>query len=211
MSPRLLAACASLFVLGLGVAAHAQDDGGKKTMQRKKAKAEAAEPAPGELRRDPNGVKGISPMWEAINKGDAAYVARDFAGAIAAYQEAITKAPQNPLAHYRKGQALVGKGDLEEAIKSYTDALRFAQGSSALRAKIMFVIADVRERQKALEDANDNWAKYDAFVAGDPTSKGYSATAKERQKRIADVRRINAEGAEVRARIEKRQAEASKR
>src|SRR5215217_106305 len=55
------------------------------------------------VRRDPKGVKGISPYVELINKGDRAYVSRDFDGAIAAYREAIQSEPQNPLGHYRAG------------------------------------------------------------------------------------------------------------
>lgn len=189
----LLCAC-----LTTGVSAQAQEG--------KKKGADAA----GGVRRDPNGVKGISPMWEALNKGDAAYTARDFDAAIAAYTEAITKAPQNPLGHYRKGQALTAKGELEEAVRAYTDALRFSQGSSAMKAKVLLVIADVRERQKALEDAQDSWTKYEEFVQGDATAKGYPATASERKSRIAAVVKLNADSAAVRARIEKRAQQAGK-
>jgi hypothetical protein len=41
----------------------------------------------GGVRKDPQGIKGISPYWEAIREGDGAYVARDYAAAIAAFSE----------------------------------------------------------------------------------------------------------------------------
>src|SRR4051812_42230602 len=44
-------------------------------------------------RRDPKGIKGISPFWEAIKKGDDAVAARDTEGAKAAYQDAIKLEP----------------------------------------------------------------------------------------------------------------------
>src|SRR5690348_11351137 len=53
------------------------------------------------VRHDPKGVKGISPYLEQINKGDRAYIARDFDGAIAAYREAIKTDPEKALGHYR--------------------------------------------------------------------------------------------------------------
>ena len=42
------------------------------------------------VRRDPKGLSGISPMWEAISKGDSAVLARDYDAAFAAYREDIT-------------------------------------------------------------------------------------------------------------------------
>ncbi len=195
-----------LFGAALAVGAPALAQQGKK----KDTAAAATAPDADGVRRDPNGVKGISPLWEAFGKGDAAYIARDFDAAIAAYTEAIRVAPQNPLGHYRKGQALVAKGALEDAMRSYTDALRFSQGSSALRAKILLVIADVRERQRALEDAQDSWTKYEEFVTSDATAKGYPATAAERKKRIKVIVKLNADSAAVRERIEKRAQQAGK-
>ncbi|HYP90280.1 MAG TPA: hypothetical protein VEQ59_19045, partial [Polyangiaceae bacterium] len=42
------------------------------------AKAEAPAVSADGVRRDANGVKGLSPYMEALIKGDKAYVARDF-------------------------------------------------------------------------------------------------------------------------------------
>src|SRR5512138_1357783 len=60
----------------------------------------ATQRSPG-IRRDPAGKKGIGPYWEAIRHGDEAALARDFAKAEAAYQEAIGLEPKNPMGHFR--------------------------------------------------------------------------------------------------------------
>src|SRR5437868_12331084 len=75
------------------------------------------------VRRDPKGIKGISPYMELILKGDHAYVARDFDGAIAAYREAIKTEPEKALAHYRVGAAQLAKGDQKEAEAAFVDGL----------------------------------------------------------------------------------------
>src|SRR5687768_7464609 len=57
--------------------------------------------APGQPRRDPNGQTGISPYMEQLKKGEDAYVARDFPGAVAAFQEAIKIDVQKMVGYYR--------------------------------------------------------------------------------------------------------------
>src|SRR5688572_20063397 len=92
------------------------------------------------------------PFGDALNKGDAAYIARDFDGAIKAYREAIEKESQNPLGHYRLGEAQLAKGDMNEAEQSWQAGLRFAGKDEKLRAKLLFVLADLRERQKNYDE-----------------------------------------------------------
>jgi tetratricopeptide (TPR) repeat protein len=170
-------------------------------------KAEAA-PASNEVRRDPKGIKGISPYWEALIKGDKAFVARDFEGAIAAYQEAIKIEPQNPLGHYRMGEAQLAKGNQKEAEESWSTGVRFAGENHKLRAKLLFVLADLRERQKSLDEAEARWTQYEQFVKSQPESKGFAATPPERKKRIAEWKKISADSAEVKKRIDARLKEA---
>jgi len=170
-------------------------------------KADAA-PASNEVRRDPKGIKGISPYWEALIKGDKAYVARDFDGAIAGYQEAIKIEPQNPLGHYRMGEAQLAKGNQKEAEESWATGVRFAGENHKLRAKLLFVLADLRERQKSLDEADARWTQYEQFVKSQPESKGFAATPPERKKRIAEWKQISADSAEVKKRIDARLKEA---
>lgn len=175
------------------------------------APAETKEPAAApadEVRRDPKGIKGISPFWEALLKGDKAYVARDFDGAIAAYQEAIKLEPQNAMGHYRMGEAQLAKGNPSEAEQSWVAGLRFVGDNHKLRAKLLFVIADLRERQKSLDDAVERWNEYEKFVGAEPESKGFAQTPPERKKRVDEWKKLSADSAEVKKRIDARLKEA---
>jgi tetratricopeptide (TPR) repeat protein len=171
-------------------------------------KAAAQPAASGEVRRDPKGIKGISPFWESLKKGDDLYVARDFDGAISAYQQAISGEPQNPMGHYRIGEAHLAKGSDKEAEASWVSALRFVGKNHGLKAKILFVLADLRERQANLEDATERWEAYAQFAKTQPETKSYPATAADRKKRIAERQKMVNEYAAVKARIEKRLKEA---
>jgi len=126
----------------------------------KGAKGEAPIIGSDGVRRDPKGIKGISPYLEAINKGDRAYLARDFEGAIAAYREAIQSDPQNALGHYRVGAAQLAKGDQKEAEAAFVNGLRFVGRDGTLKGKLIFALADLRERQKNNDEAIGRWKEY---------------------------------------------------
>src|SRR5580692_2673803 len=132
------------------------------------AEGKAGKKADDGKRRDPKGIKGISPFWEALNRGDSAYSARDFDGAIAAYRDAITAEPQNALGHYRAGEAQIAKGDLKEADAAFASGLRFVGNDSMLKAKLEFAVADLGERQKAYDDATQKWTEYETFTTAQP-------------------------------------------
>lgn len=159
-------------------------------------------------RKDPQGVKGISPFWEHLKKGDDLYVARDFDGAIAAYKDAITKEPQNPLGHYRIGEAHLAKNDTQEAETSWVAALRFVGKDHPLKAKILFVLADLRERQKSFDDATDRWNAYAQFAQQQPAAKAFPKTAEDRKGKIAGWTKLVSDYAAVKKRIEARLKEA---
>ncbi|MES1178139.1 MAG: tetratricopeptide repeat protein [Myxococcales bacterium] len=163
----------------------------------------AAKAAPaGTVRKDPRGIKGISPFWEAINKGDSAFIARDFDGALVAYKDAITKAPQNALGHYRAGEAQIAKGDLHEAEEAFVTGLRFATApDSALKAKLEFALADLRERQKAWDEASVAWTDYETFTTEQKV--GFPASGSERKRTVEVWKKLSADSAEVKARIQK--------
>ncbi len=156
------------------------------------------------IRRDPNGVTGISPFMEKLVKGQKLVVARDFVGAVAAFRDAITESPNDPLGHFYLGEAqLLGK-NLSEADASWQQALRFAARDDVLHAKVLFALADLRERQGKLQEAKDAWKEYGGFVAEHPKSKGFVATAGERQKTIEKELDMQTKYAEVRKRIAQR-------
>ncbi len=172
--------------------------------EKKEVAAEAPKASADGVKRDPKGIIGISPFWEGLKKGDDLYVARDFDGAITAYKDAITKEPQNAMGHYRIGEAYRGKNQLSEAEASWVAALRYVGNNGSLKAKILFVLADLRERQKSLDDATDRWNAYLTFAKQAPAAKTYPASAEDRKKRIAVWKKMKADYAAVRKRIEKR-------
>src|ERR1044071_1742302 len=61
-----------------------------------------AAPASGkkEIKRDPEGKRGISPYMELIAKGEASFVARDLPGAVSTFQEAVKLDPDKMLGFY---------------------------------------------------------------------------------------------------------------
>ncbi|MFO0567852.1 MAG: tetratricopeptide repeat protein [Polyangiaceae bacterium] len=193
MSSRYLVLPALALSLTLSVAARAEET---------KAKADSGP------RKDPAGVKGISPFWEQLKKGDDLYVARDYDGAIGAYKDAITKEPQNPLGHYRIGEAHLAKNDTQEAETAWVAALRFVGTNHPLKAKILFVLADLRERQKSYDDATDRWNAYGQFAQQQPAAKAYPKTAEDRKAKIATWTKLVSDYDAVKKRIEARLKEA---
>jgi tetratricopeptide (TPR) repeat protein len=173
--------------------------------------AGSAEPAASKVRRDPRGITGISPFWEALKRGDSAYVARDYDGAIDAYTKALTKEPQNALGHYRVGEAHRAKGDLQQAERAWQAALRFAAGEPVLKAKVLFCLADLRERQKDLQAAKQGWNSYEAHLAGQSKPIGYPKTPTERKERADAWVDLKEKYAAVRERIRKRLEEVERK
>lgn len=174
------------------------------------ATAAPAAPAvgPDGVRRDPKGVKGISPYVELVNKGDRAYVSRDFDGAIAAYREAIQTEPQNALGHYRVGAAQLAKGDQKEAEAAWVSGLRFAGQDGTLKARLLFALADLRERQKNSDEAVLRWKDYAKTAEDYKEATTYPATAAERVSRNEAWKKTAADSALVKERIAKRVQEA---
>jgi tetratricopeptide (TPR) repeat protein len=157
-----------------------------------------------EVPRDPRGIKGVSPFTEALKRGDSAAFARDFEAAILAYRDALAKEPENALGHYRLGEAQVLKGDLHEAELTFSAGLRVvAPESPGLKAKFLFVLADLRERQKAYDEASAKWAEYEAFTTAQKTAQGFPASGSERNKVVLAWKKLSADSLEVKARIEK--------
>lgn len=156
------------------------------------------------VRRDPKGVTGVSPLWERLAKGDAAAAAHDLDGALALYREAVTENPEEPLGHYRVGQCETLRGNLKEAEIAYTDGLRFADKDPSTKAKLLFALAGVHERQKAFDQAIARYEEYEALARANAKAKTHPMSAADRKKRNQEWQRIQADSAEVKARIDKR-------
>jgi len=164
----------------------------------------AATPQNG-TRRDPANRTGISPSWEAIKRGDDAYVARNLEGAIHEYQAAIEAQQQNPVAHYRLACALVAKGDLKLAQESLDSALRFSQSDAQTAVKVLFVTADLKERQHDYPAAIAAWKVYSAFIAAHPGIKAFAHSSESRQTKLTEYSKLTEQSAKVKQRIEERQ------
>lgn len=161
-------------------------------------------------RTDPKGITGISPFMELIVKGNAAYVARDYATAISTYQEAIQKAPNRALGHYLLGQAFVADKKLDEADGAYHTANRYAEKDPVMRAKALFVIADLREQQQRWDDAQTAWKAYGDFVAATPKANGYPNTPPARLKVIEKRKELEKQYGKVKERIAQREQDVTK-
>jgi tetratricopeptide (TPR) repeat protein len=159
------------------------------------------------VRRDPKGIKGISPFWEVLKRGDAAYLARDYEQAASVYAEALSREPRNALGHYRLGEAHLARGDMQKAEASWREALNVLGRDPPLRAKILFVLADLRERQRKLPQARQGWSAYEGYLKGEAKAVGHPASAADRKKRIDDWVELQQKYAAVKERITQRLAE----
>ena len=156
------------------------------------------------LRRDPAGKTGISPSWEAIKRGDDATMAHNLESAIHEYQSAIEAKPQNAVAHYRLACAYIAKGDFKQAHESLDSALRFAQTDVQTAAKVMFVKADLKEREHDYPAALEAWKAYTNFVKSSAGIKAFPASGESRESKVAQIIKLNESSAKVKQRIEER-------
>jgi TolA-binding protein len=169
------------------------------------ATGEPAVPAPPIRPATPAAAAGPNPYSALVQKGDSAYVARDFDTAIAAYREELQKNPSGAGAHFRLGQAQLAKGNSTEAEASWQTALRFAGQDETLKSKLLFALAELKEREKAYDDAIARWKTYQEHAQAQPNAKGiHPATAAERLKRLEEWKANSEASAAVKARIQKR-------
>jgi tetratricopeptide (TPR) repeat protein len=175
------------------------------------AQTEGAPGAPGAqaAAAQPKAKTFKSPYSAKVQKANAAYVSRDFPGAIAAYREAIQETPNDPVAFYLLGEAQLGGGNIAEAEASWQAGLGKAASRDDIRAKLMFVLADLRERQGKWVEAKTAWDDYARFVGSHAVPKGYPATAAERGKAIDTRADLETKYAAVKERIAQREKEAS--
>jgi hypothetical protein len=152
---------------------------------------------------------GKSPYSAKIQKGNAAYVSRDFVGAIAAYREAIQESANDPVVFYLLGEAQLGAANATEAEASWLSGLGKAASRDDIRAKLLFVLADLRERQGKWAEAKTAWDEYARFVGSHTVPKGYATTAAERVKAIDTRADLETKYGEVKQRIEQREKEAT--
>jgi tetratricopeptide (TPR) repeat protein len=159
---------------------------------------------------DPANHTHISKFMETCVQGNAKFASRDFPGAIDSYRKAIQLQPTNPLGHYLLGEAQSASGNLTEAEASWTNADNLGDKDPPTKTKLLFVLADLKERQKKWDDAKAGWQRYAQYVAAHPDAGGSAATSDARIKAIDDMLKQDKAYDIVRQRIAAEKADAGK-
>ena len=102
------------------------------------------------------------------------------------------------------GEAQLASGNLADANNSFADGIRNAGSRDDLHAKLLFVIADLREREGKWPEAKKAWEEYGQFQSSHPSAKGYAITATERMKMIDTHVDLATKYGAVKQRIEQR-------
>jgi tetratricopeptide (TPR) repeat protein len=147
---------------------------------------------------------GASPKYrDACIEGNTKYAARDFPAAIESYRKAIELDPKNPLGHYFLGEAQLAAGNMAEAEAAWSSAARVGTDKDAtVMARVYFVLADLKERQKKWADARTAWQAYLDFAAKFPDAGAFPSSAQSRQQVIDAMMKQDKAYDVVRKRIE---------
>jgi tetratricopeptide (TPR) repeat protein len=135
---------------------------------------------------DPNNITGLSETVEIVSKGNEKFIAKDVQGAIDAYRRAIQLAPKNPLGHYMLGVGLLATGNAQEAEISFKQAVEVGESSPGVKARALFALADLKERQKKWEEAKAAWQSYADYIAKHADA-GYSESASTKLQALDDM------------------------
>lgn len=157
---------------------------------------------PAGARRDPDNVTALSEFMVSCVEGNGKYLARDYVGAIDSYRRAIQLAPRNPLAHYLLGAAQLATGNQVEAEAAWKQAESLADNRDPLlRAKVLFVLADLKERQRKLPEARDAWLSYQEWVTKEVDGGTLRLSAPSRLHAIEEMIKLDKAYELVRERI----------
>jgi tetratricopeptide (TPR) repeat protein len=128
-----------------------------------------------------SGAKSEAEFAQAVNQGSVKYVGKDMPGAVELFRKAVQLEPRNPLGYYLLGEALLGSGSLPDAETAWLQGAQIADsGPPAVKAKLLFVIADLRERQGRWDDAKTAWKRYADFAAAMPDAGAFPGSAEAR-------------------------------
>jgi tetratricopeptide (TPR) repeat protein len=147
---------------------------------------------------------GPNPEYKkACDLGNAKYASRDFPGAIEQYRKAIELSPKLALAFYLLGEAELAAGSLTEAEAAWSRAaLESGEQDPVLRARVLFVLADLKERQFKWDDARAAWQVYLDWASRYPNANAFPGSGQSRQQVIDSMKRQDKAYEIVRQRIE---------
>jgi tetratricopeptide (TPR) repeat protein len=151
-------------------------------------KKEDAPKASVEKKHDPQNQTALSEFMELCLQGNAKFVAKDVNAAIELYKRAIAQSPKNGLGHYLLGEAQLASGNLAEAEASWKTAEQTTDDRNAtLRGRVLFVLADVKERQKKWDEAKAAWQAYGEYAAKHVDAGASPQTSTSRGQAIEDM------------------------
>ncbi len=162
-------------------------------------------------RYDPENIVAISQFMETVSKGTAKYAAKDFTGAIDAFKKANQLAPKNALGPYLLAEAYLANANLGEADAAITQAQELAPTDAKqapLRARVLFLRADIYERQKKWDLARTAWQSYVEVAARAGAAGASPQTGAERLRVLQKVLDQEKRYAPVRERIAADKADA---
>jgi tetratricopeptide (TPR) repeat protein len=159
---------------------------------------------------DPDNVTGISQYVETLTKGTEKFLAKDVTAAIDTYKKAIQLSPRNPLGHYLLAEAYLSSGNLTEADAAINAAYEADQKNVTVRGHVLFLRADIFERQKKWEQAKGAWQAYTEHAAQHADAGVFPQTAAERLKAIQRVMDLEKAYVAVRERIAAEKSDAGK-
>lgn len=186
-----------MIALGVAVATLAWSASSASAGDKPKPAGHAASPA----KYDPQNRTHISPFMETIALGNTKYIARDFPAAIETYRKAIALQPTHPLGHYLLAEAQLASGNLTEAEASFVAADNVADREPGVKVKVLFCLADLKERQKKWDEAKVAWQHYNDYGQAHGDAGAMPASATARIQAIDDALKQDKAYEAVRARI----------
>jgi tetratricopeptide (TPR) repeat protein len=147
---------------------------------------------------------GPSPDYKkACDLGNAKYASRDFPGAIDQYRKAIELSPKQALGFYLLGEAQLAAGSLTEAEAAWgRAALESGEQDPTLHARVLFVLADLKERQLKWDEARAAWQVYLDWATRYPNANAFPGSGQSRQQVIDSMKKQDKAYDVVRQRIE---------
>jgi len=125
--------------------------------------------------------KSQAEFIDAINQGCLKYVAKELPASVELFRKAVQIEPRNPLGYYLLGEALLGSGSLPDAETAWLQGEQVADaGPPSVHAKLLFVMADLRERQGRWDDAKVAWKRYADFATQTADAGAYPESADAR-------------------------------
>lgn len=171
-------------------------------------------PAATDVKYDPDEIVAISQFMETAVKGNEKYVAKDYTAAIDLFKKAVQLAPKNALGPYLLCEAYLASGNMPEAEAAIASAVELAPADpkkAEIKARILFLRADVHERQKKWPEAKAAWQAYVDFASKVTGDAGvYPSSGTSRLAAIQKVIDLEAKYAGVRERIAADKADAGR-